>query len=64
MKFFLCAIGLVLIIEGLPYFISPNSMKRMLLMLPQIPARHLRLLGAVAIIIGLLLVYFARMRLA
>ena len=64
MKFFLCAIGLVLIIEGLPYFISPDSMKRMLLMLPQIPSRHLRLLGAGAIVIGLLLVYLARMRLA
>ena len=63
MNYFFCVVGLVLIIEGLPYFISPDGMKRMLVLLPQIPSRHLRLLGACAMICGLLLVYIARTRL-
>ena len=33
MKFFLCVIGMVMIVEGLPWFAFPEKMKRMLAMM-------------------------------
>jgi uncharacterized protein YjeT (DUF2065 family) len=58
MKFLLCAFGLVFIIEGLPYFAFPEKMKRMLLKLQTVPESALRILGFLALIAGLALVYF------
>jgi len=58
MKYFLSVIGMVLIIEGLPYFASPEKMKELLLKIPQIPTVYLRLFGLTAVITGLTLVYF------
>ncbi|MBT8490497.1 MAG: DUF2065 domain-containing protein [Deltaproteobacteria bacterium] len=60
MKFFLCAIGLVLIIEGLPYFAFPEKIKAYLLKVYQIPDGTLRLFGFFSVTIGLILVYFGR----
>ena len=60
MKYFLCVLGLVLVIEGLPYFAFPDKMKEFLSKLPQIPDNTLRILGLVAIFIGLFLIYIAR----
>jgi len=59
MKLFLCVLGLVLIIEGLPYFAAPDKMKQLLLKLPLIPSPTLRVFGLIAVITGLLLVYLA-----
>jgi len=59
MKYFLCVLGLVLIIEGLPYFAAPDKMKQLMLKLPLIPSPTLRVFGLTAVIAGLLLVYFA-----
>ncbi len=58
LKFFLCVIGMVLVVEGLPYFGFPEKMKSFLKKLPDIPDGHLRIYGMVAISIGLVLVYF------
>jgi len=52
MKYFLSVIGMVLIIEGLPYFASPEKMKELLLKIPQIPTVYLRLFGLTAVITG------------
>ncbi len=60
MKFFLCVIGLVLIIEGLPYFAFPEKIKAYLMKVYEIPDTTLRILGLSAIIIGLVFVYFGR----
>ena len=60
MKYFLCVLGLVLIIEGLPYFIFPEKMKEFLGKLPQIPDQTLRIMGIIAISLGLLLIYAGR----
>ncbi len=60
MKFFLCVIGMVLIIEGLPYFAFPEKIKAYLLKMHEIPGSTLRILGLAAVITGLLLVYFGR----
>jgi uncharacterized protein YjeT (DUF2065 family) len=60
MKLFLCAIGLVLIIEGLPYFAFPEKIKAYLLKVYQIPDGTLRIFGFFSVAIGLILVYFGR----
>lgn len=60
MKYFLCVIGMVCIIEGLPYFAFPDKVKIALLKLRDVPDGTLRLIGLCAIVMGLLLVYFGR----
>ncbi|MGV8081609.1 MAG: DUF2065 domain-containing protein [Syntrophales bacterium] len=60
MDFFLCVLGLVFIVEGLPYFAFPAQIKQYLVKLLEIPDRTLRILGLGAIVTGLLLVYFGR----
>ena len=58
MKYFLCVLGMVFVIEGLPYFTFPGKIKIYLLKLTEIPDSSLRIMGAVAVTLGLLLVYF------
>jgi len=60
MDYFLSVLGLVLIIEGIPYFAFPERMKEMLSRLPLIPSSSLRAFGIVAILIGFLMIYVAR----
>jgi uncharacterized protein len=60
MRFFLCLIGLVLIVEGLPYFAFPEKMKRWIAMMQDLPNAHLRAVGLAAMAIGLLITYFFR----
>jgi len=58
MKYFLAVIGMVFIVEGLPYFAFPDKIKAYLRKLAEIPDRTLRILGFAAVAVGLLLVYF------
>ncbi len=60
MKFFFCVIGMVLIIEGLPYFAFPEKIKTYLLKVSDIPGNTLRILGLTSVIIGLFLVFLGR----
>ena len=60
MKFFLCLLGLVLVIEGTPYFAFPDKMKKWMQMMQNIPDRHLRVVGLFAMGSGLLMIYFFR----
>ncbi|MBW1733849.1 MAG: DUF2065 domain-containing protein [Deltaproteobacteria bacterium] len=60
MKLFLCLIGLVLIVEGLPYFAFPHRMKKWILSIAQIPDNHLRIMGFLAMGLGLVLTYLFR----
>ncbi|HOO90173.1 MAG TPA: DUF2065 domain-containing protein [Syntrophales bacterium] len=60
MKYFFCVIGMVLIIEGLPYFAFPEKIKTYLLKVTEVPVNTLRILGLTAVIIGLLFVYLGR----
>lgn len=60
MKFFLCVLGMVLIIEGLPYFAFPERIKTYLMKLAEVPDSSLRMIGFLSIIAGLILVYFGR----
>jgi uncharacterized protein YjeT (DUF2065 family) len=60
MKDFLCVIGMVFIIEGLPYFIFPEKLKTYLLKITTMPDSTLRFIGISAMVIGLILLYFGR----
>ena len=60
MKFLLCLLGLVLVVEGLPYFAIPGKMKKWMLMLQEIPEPYLRAMGFSAMALGLLITYFFR----
>ena len=60
MAYFLSVVGLVLVIEGLPYFAFPARVKEWALTLQEIPERPLRVMGLVSMLAGLLLVYISR----
>jgi len=60
MEFFLTLIGLVLIIEGLPYAAFPEAMKRWLGQLQELPPATLRVFGLAALGLGFLLCYLAQ----
>lgn len=60
MNDFLAAIGLVLILEGLPYFAAPERMRRMVVHIAEMPDAFLRKTGLVLMLFGLLVVYLVR----
>jgi hypothetical protein len=60
MEYFLSVLGMVFVLEGLPYFAFPEKVKSYLLKLQEMPDSTLRFLGMSAIITGLVLVYFGR----
>ncbi|MCF8054511.1 MAG: DUF2065 domain-containing protein [Deltaproteobacteria bacterium] len=60
MDFFLCVIGMVLVVEGLPYFAMPEKMKAYFLRAQLLSDTQMRIAGLVAILLGLALVYWGR----
>jgi hypothetical protein len=60
MKYFLCVMGMVMVIEGLPYFAAPVKMKAWVIRLAELPETTLRVTGFVLMIAGLILVYLGR----
>ena len=58
MKYLFCLLGLVLIVEGLPYFAFPSKMKKWMITVIRVPDSHLRIMGFVAMCAGLLIAYF------
>jgi len=60
LKLFVCVIGLVLMIEGLPYFAFPHRIKDWLRQLLTLPESTLRIVGFVSMSLGLLLIFWAR----
>lgn len=59
MKFLLSVIGVVLIVEGIPWFLSPATVKKTLRQLTVFPESSLRILGLFLMLVGLLVVYLA-----
>ncbi|MFC1816059.1 DUF2065 domain-containing protein [Thermodesulfobacteriota bacterium] len=60
MEFFLSVIGMVMIVEGLPYFAFPEKMKIWMQQVFEMPGGTLRKFGFVLMVTGLLLVYLGR----
>lgn len=61
MAYFLSVLGLVLIIEGLPYFAFPAKIKEWAISLQQLPEGALRIMGFISMLAGLVFVYLGRM---
>ena len=61
MKFFLSALGLALVIEGIPYFLSPGGIKRVLATMQELPEPLLRLFGLSLMLVGLGILYLVRL---
>jgi len=60
MKLFFCAVGLMLVLEGVSYFAFPAHMRMLAAKIPEMPDRVLRSIGFAAMAIGLLIIYLAR----
>ena len=60
MEFFLSVIGMVMVVEGLPYFAFPSRMKIWMRQLLEVPDATLRILGLLLMLTGYLCVYFGR----
>ena len=60
MKFFLIVIGMVMIIEGLPYFAFPQRMKTWIRKVLELPEKSLRTFGFVLMLVGLVMVYIGK----
>jgi uncharacterized protein YjeT (DUF2065 family) len=60
MRYFICVIGMVMIIEGLPYFAFPEKMRAWLMKILETPDHTLRRVGMVMMAAGLVLVYLGR----
>ncbi len=57
MKILLLLIGMVLVLEGLPYAANPEKMQQWLQQLTEIPAEQLRVIGMVSMAAGLFLCF-------
>ncbi|KJS32672.1 MAG: hypothetical protein VR64_05695 [Desulfatitalea sp. BRH_c12] len=61
MQFLICVLGMVMILEGVPYFAFPEKIKPWLQKLMDAPDRTLRGLGFGLMLGGLALVYLGRL---
>jgi hypothetical protein len=58
--FIVSVVGVLLVIEGIPYFAFPKKAKFWASMLQEIPDRTLRVMGLAAMATGLALLYAVR----
>lgn len=58
---FIAALGLAFILEGLPYFLGPEAVKKLVARIVELPTSYLRGFGLAAIIAGLALVALSRL---
>ncbi len=59
MKFFLCVMGMVMVVEGLPYFAFPQKMRQMVAVILGLDNTTLRRFGFFMMLSGLGVVYLA-----
>jgi len=60
MELFLCVLGMVLVVEGLPYFGFPEKMREMMRFLEEQDDSTLRTIGGILMLIGLVILFLAR----
>lgn len=60
MKLLVSLIGLVLVLEGLPYAAFPDAMQKWLRQMVDMPPRYLRIFGFLAMAAGLVLCYLTQ----
>ncbi len=59
MEFWLTLLGVLLIVEGIPWFLSPPRMKTLLRQIQETGDPALRFIGLTCMLAGLVLVYLA-----
>lgn len=60
MVFILSVLGVVLVLEGIPYFALPGRLKQWSLTMQELPDSTLRIMGFVSMVTGLLLLFAVR----
>ena len=60
MQFFLCVLGMVMVVEGLPYFAFPEKMKFLIQQLLEMPDSALQKFGFVLMLAGVGLVFIGK----
>jgi uncharacterized protein YjeT (DUF2065 family) len=60
MKMLFYLLGIVLVVEGLPYFAFPDKMKKWMATMLEIPDPRLRALGLGAMIMGIVIAFFCK----
>jgi len=58
--YFLCVLGMVMIVEGLPYFAAPSKIRVWVQKRVELPDSSLRLIGFLLMFAGVGLVYLGR----
>jgi uncharacterized protein YjeT (DUF2065 family) len=57
---FVTILGMILVLEGLPYFAFPHFFKVWIARILELPELQMRVYGLIAMLLGLLLVYVGR----
>ena len=60
MKLIVTLIGLLMVVEGLPYFAFPEKMQALMRQIEEMNPDHLRLVGFVSTLVGLVICYIAQ----
>ena len=60
MKLLILLVGMVLVLEGLPYVAAPEAMRDWLEKLSTLPPAQLRIFGIIAMTAGLLIIFFVQ----
>ncbi len=60
MEDLITVLGLLLVLEGLPYFAFPETFKTWIARMLEIPESRLRVYGLISMMIGLFLIFLAR----
>ncbi len=60
MAFFVTALGMMMVFEGIPYFCFPDQVRALAQKIPELPDRTLRLIGFFIMILGLGVVLIGR----
>jgi uncharacterized protein YjeT (DUF2065 family) len=60
MEDFITILGMILVLEGLPYFAFPQLFKVWITRILELPESQMRVCGLIAMLLGVLLVYVGR----
>lgn len=60
MDYLLCVIGMVFVIEALPYMVFPKQVKALARQVENIPVTTLQIIGLASALTGIVLLYFGR----
>lgn len=61
MSWLLLALGLVLVVEGLVFALAPSRLEEIMALLARMPVETRRLIGLLALTVGAMLIWAARM---